>query len=32
MAVAGDHDVKSRGFRLEIELGNIVQHIDGNTA
>ncbi len=32
MAVAGDHDVKSCGFRLEIELGNIVQHIDGNTA
>ena len=32
VAVAGDHNLESGGFRLQIELREIVQHVDGNAA
>jgi hypothetical protein len=32
MAVAGNHDLESGGFRLEIELCEIVEHIDRDTS
>jgi hypothetical protein len=28
VAVAGDHDLKSRRLRFQIERGQIVQHVD----
>lgn len=32
VAVAANHDVESRSFRFQIELGQVVQHVDGRAA
>jgi hypothetical protein len=32
MAVAGDHNLKSRSLGLQIQMREIVQHVDGNAA
>ena len=32
MTVAGDHDCKSRSFRFQIELSEIVEDVDRNTS